>query len=699
MMKKLFSLSIAALATIGLASCTQEVAPEVSESGNSSFSIFASTPDTKTAVNEDMNGVVWSAKDSLNIFHAAAGSTTYENDGGFAFTSDNTFNGEVSGELSSSNDWYAFYPYISKMVTPGAKTVGYATIGSAYNGVQKQNGNDDMSHLAGKNVPLYGKLSGVAKDQTPSFSMNQVASVVAVKVKNTTSSPLTVTNVQFTAPDVVVGTFYVDFAGESLVCTSSDAKYVASTAILNVIGASALAQGAEATYYLAIRPFDAAAGQNLQISVNGYEKTIDLTKAVSFVPGKIKTIGFYYDKGEETLPSVNTEKAVFIETFEESFVPGTTYNNSNEAIDGPEGAKWATYYGTVSTNSKLSGNNSMQLRWYTSTAAALGYTKTLFSFTKVKMVSFSAAATNGLNVSLYYNVGSDWTLAQTFTLSSSTKVYKYVAPSTLENAQLMFKVSMPEKIPTSTSNVRVDDIKVYSAEPVLESLTISDPSVSFEQNTAWSFGGTVTANYSDGSIVDVTSRASFSGYDTSVLGNQTVTVTYSDGVTEKSATYLISVSEKSSTSKVSLLTNENIINAGDAANGYAEYSLTSSDGKTYAAYAIKNFHSNATKDEQYLQIKKYASGVAYYVQIPELSGTIKSIKMTVSSSSLPMTGAGNSATLFFSSSKSTAAAGEGVVSGTGTSTVSIDASDLGLSTGFITANGAVRIWDIQVTYE
>ncbi len=295
MMKKLFSLSIAALATIGLASCTQEAAPEVSESGNSSFSIFASTPDTKTAVNEDMNGVVWSVKDSLNIFHAAAGSTTYENDGGFAFTSDNTFNGEVSGELSSSNDWYAFYPYISKMVTPGAKTAGYATIGCASNGVQKQNGNDDMSHLAGKNLPLYGKLSGVAKDQTPSFSMNQVASVVAVKVKNTTSSPLTVTNVQFTAPDAVVGTFYVDFAGESLVCTSSGAKYVDSTATLNVIGASALAQGAEATYYLAIRPFDAAAGQNLQISVNGYEKTIDLTKAVSFVPGKIKTIGFSYD--------------------------------------------------------------------------------------------------------------------------------------------------------------------------------------------------------------------------------------------------------------------------------------------------------------------------------------------------------------------------------------------------------------------
>lgn len=73
--------------------------------------------------------------------------------------------------------------------------------------------------------------------------------------------------------------------------------------------------------------------------------------------------------------------------------------------------------------------------------------------------------------------------------------------------------------------------------------------------------------------------------------------------------------------------------------------------------------------------------------------------MTVSSTNKPMDGGSNSATLFFSGSNSTSAAGAGVASGTGASSVSIDCSSLNLNTGYITASGAVRIWDVVVTYE
>ena len=72
--------------------------------------------------------------------------------------------------------------------------------------------------------------------------------------------------------------------------------------------------------------------------------------------------------------------------------------------------------------------------------------------------------------------------------------------------------------------------------------------------------------------------------------------------------------------------------------------------------------------------------------------------MTVSSSSQPMTGGSNSAKLYFSASNSTASAGDGVASGSGASTVTIDCSSLNLNTGYITADGAVRIWDIEITY-
>ncbi|MBQ0128857.1 MAG: hypothetical protein KBT57_03370 [bacterium] len=72
--------------------------------------------------------------------------------------------------------------------------------------------------------------------------------------------------------------------------------------------------------------------------------------------------------------------------------------------------------------------------------------------------------------------------------------------------------------------------------------------------------------------------------------------------------------------------------------------------------------------------------------------------MTVSSTSKPMTGGENAATLYFSNSNLTSSAGTGVVSGTGASSVTIDASSLNLNTGYITASGAVRIWNIETTY-
>ncbi len=148
------------------------------------------------------------------------------------------------------------------------------------------------------------------------------------------------------------------------------------------------------------------------------------------------------------------------------------------------------------------------------------------------------------------------------------------------------------------------------------------------------------------------------------------------------------------------LSNANIVAAGDAADGYAEWTnLKDGGGNEWKAFAIKNQHSNATSQYHFLQIKKYASKVAYYIQVPELGFKITGITMTVSSTNKPMNGGSNSATLFFSGSNSTSAAGAGVASGTGASSVTIDCSSLNLNTGYITASGAVRIWDVVVTYE
>lgn len=141
------------------------------------------------------------------------------------------------------------------------------------------------------------------------------------------------------------------------------------------------------------------------------------------------------------------------------------------------------------------------------------------------------------------------------------------------------------------------------------------------------------------------------------------------------------------------------IKAGSGGTSYGGASATDGCDNTWNAYAIKNQHSNATSDYHFWQIKKYASNTAYYIQVPTMPGNISSLTVTVSSSSKARDGGGNTATLYFSNSNSTSSAGTGVASGTGTSSVTIDCSSLNLKSGYITASAAVRIWDVEVTYD
>lgn len=76
-----------------------------------------------------------------------------------------------------------------------------------------------------------------------------------------------------------------------------------------------------------------------------------------------------------------------------------------------------------------------------------------------------------------------------------------------------------------------------SAPKVLSSISISGYTTSFVEGDAFSFGGIVTAHYSDSTTADVTSSSTFSGYNMTSLDSQTVTVSFGG----KSQTYSITV--------------------------------------------------------------------------------------------------------------------------------------------------------------
>lgn len=95
----------------------------------------------------------------------------------------------------------------------------------------------------------------------------------------------------------------------------------------------------------------------------------------------------------------------------------------------------------------------------------------------------------------------------------------------------------PNNSQSNITNTRTAFFKKVSDGAVLTSISISGYTTTFNVGDEFTFGGTVTATYDKGETKDVTNSASFSGYDMSTPGTQTVTVSYGG----ESATYDITV--------------------------------------------------------------------------------------------------------------------------------------------------------------
>ena len=298
MKRQILTLGAICAAAFTLTNCNKEIAePKAPVTEGIPFEIVAATADTKTA-NDGLN-TKWTAGDALNVFHAEANSTDYGYNDKFTYTgADNKFKGTLKTGLvaGKSYDWYALYPYNKNIKTPaGSKDGdGWAYIG--HKGGATQNGYNSTAHLAETLCPLYGVVTSVDASTPVSFNMKHIASVVKIVVTNESESPLTVNSITFTAPEDIVGSYFMNFTDPNkVVCKASGKSFVSSTATLNVTGGTALKKGGKAEFYIPIKPFKAAANK-LKITVNGYEKTPVSTANVEFKAGKIETVNFKYNK-------------------------------------------------------------------------------------------------------------------------------------------------------------------------------------------------------------------------------------------------------------------------------------------------------------------------------------------------------------------------------------------------------------------
>lgn len=376
-------------AALTLTNCTAEMdQPAEAPSAEGTFEIIANTADTRT-VNDGMS-TKWEAGDTINVFHAVAGSEDYVNDGEFEIAEADLENGRFTGNLSGTleadgtYDWYAFFPYTRQKTSPADAQTGYAYIGHSKG--LNQTGYDNMSALRRTVCPLYGVAKAVAGDDVPGITMQHLSSVIAVEVTNGTDAPLTVTSVSFTAPEPIVGSFYIAFADGEPVYTPSGDNYVKSTAVVNVKEGTALAKGETATVYIAVKPFTAVEDDDLILTVNGYEKYLTMTKDVTFHAGKIKTLTFSYDKvataGTATFDFTANKWGLPVSTSEEG--DGETGNITAPVVSGD--VTMTVENGDAKNGTRLwQGSSYIDLRAYKGSSLSFsvpsGYVITKMTFT------------------------------------------------------------------------------------------------------------------------------------------------------------------------------------------------------------------------------------------------------------------------------------------------------------------------------
>lgn len=104
-------------------------------------------------------------------------------------------------------------------------------------------------------------------------------------------------------------------------------------------------------------------------------------------------------------------------------------------------------------------------------------------------------------------------------------------------------------LPTGYATPSSDTINGYNDTPIstktLTSISLGEKKTDYEVGDTF-VKPTVTAHYNDTTTANVTAYSSFSGYDMSTSGNQSVTISYTEGGVTETASYEITVNESSS---------------------------------------------------------------------------------------------------------------------------------------------------------
>ena len=627
MKKNFFVLGVMAIASLTfLTNCAKTEIENPNETivkEGTPFEFVAKTVQTRTQ--NDGLSTDWKADDGVNVFHRENGTTgSFGTNDQFTITSANLASDRFTGTLTEAledgkyYDWYALYPYNAGYTTP-ANTTYSASIGGTS---KTQTGYGSMAHLAGTTMPMVGKAENVAKGTTPSITFTHIASVAKIIVTNNSGEPLTITSVSFTAPENIVGSFKIDFSDPDNVAISDGAYTTSNVAELKVAGGTALADGASATFYIAVKPFDLAKDDELTIKVNTYSKTVQMPKALSFVAGEAKTINFNYDK---TFTSENFYLASSITAGDKVIFTNTTT-------------------GTPKVMGHYSSGNNVP---YVDGAFTLGH---IASTAAMGVYTVGGDAVNGYT---FYDSENELYLNATNTTSNN--YLKGISPvddyakwdvsidgvATITNkgkaSRNVIKYNSSSNIFAAynadyTTNVNLVYIYKYDARTPLTSYAFASASVTKTPEEATSYSGLTVSADPDvagttyamtgdaiGSINASTGALSLSGTE----GTAVVTATFAGDATYAPATasYTVTVRGKSVTLTASTT---NMPTAYGTANAFTKYSLE--------GYYFQIQQITKSGDKLQLRASGNANGTGTIYNESTFPGNIKTITITYNSS-------------------------------------------------------------------
>lgn len=261
------------------------------------------------------------------------------------------------------------------------------------------------------------------------------------------------------------------------------------------------------------------------------------------------------------------QETVYSTGFESSdgFKADTNYKGDKNI--GNNEKQWHVYYGCVSTNSKIEGVQSLQMRYYSGDKKT-PYAEMSFSVNKVTDVSFSAKAGANGKIKVQYSTdeGKNWSDGQQFDVSSNVSEIKYTIS---ENALSNVRIKITSLLTVSKSNVSlcIDEFKLINKDTRKKTTTtfgsdIDNQTITINEGEESSFpthvatctteGVTGTFAYaSDNACVTVDQNGKTApgvGFGKAkITATFTPDETYKDTYSESSAFYYIDYKEKEKT--------------------------------------------------------------------------------------------------------------------------------------------------------